>query len=222
MLRRTRLVSAALLFAGRFDPAAACIEQLAIYPQPTQVLQRQLLARWQAQQGWLLHGMPYGGGPWALSRCATSWASMPGRRECCASGLTQQALLNAELDVAQTFNREALCLARAQGSLLFEGLLGTRDHAQLLEMRGAPRRADSLLADTVALLSRRGRSTDAAIGANCLRRGRLALCQDKMSWPPVSSSPAWRTACSCMLPRAVWLSRASADGRQPARLCPCV
>ena len=39
----------------------------------------------------------------------------------CLSGLTQQALLRGELDVAQAINREALCLARAQGSLVFEG-----------------------------------------------------------------------------------------------------
>jgi len=94
----------------------------------------------------------------------------------CLSGLTQQALLNAELDAAQTFNREALCLARAQGSLLFEGLLEL-DHAQLLEMRGAPRRAESLLAEVFALLSRQADRPTPLLGRIALRRGRLALCQ---------------------------------------------
>jgi len=44
------------LFAGRFEEAGECIEQLSRFaPQPSAVLQRQLIARWQAQQGWLLH-----------------------------------------------------------------------------------------------------------------------------------------------------------------------
>jgi ATP/maltotriose-dependent transcriptional regulator MalT len=173
------LVSAALLFAGRFDPAAACIEQLARFtPQPTQALQRQLLARWQAQQGWLLHlqgRMEAARGHFLEALAELSVDAWPARL-LCLSGLTQQALLNAELDVAQAFNREALCLARAQGSLLFEGLLEL-DHAQLLEMRGAPRRAESLLADTVALLSREADRPTPLLGRIALRRGRLALCQ---------------------------------------------
>ncbi len=50
------LVTAALLFAGRFEQAAACIDQLARFaPQPSAAQQRYLLARWQAQWGWLLH-----------------------------------------------------------------------------------------------------------------------------------------------------------------------
>ncbi|PRW95482.1 helix-turn-helix transcriptional regulator, partial [Pseudomonas fragi] len=50
------LLTAALLFAGRFEQAAQCIHQLARFaPQPTAAQQRYLLARWQAQWGWLLH-----------------------------------------------------------------------------------------------------------------------------------------------------------------------
>jgi len=46
------LVTAALLFAGRFEQAAVCIDQLARFaPQPTAAQQRYLLARWQAQWG---------------------------------------------------------------------------------------------------------------------------------------------------------------------------
>lgn len=173
------LVTAALLFAGRFDHAAECIEQLARFaPQPTEALQRQLLARWQAQQGWLLHLQ----GRMEASRAhfldalgelsVDAWPA----RLLCLSGLTQQALLNAELDAAQAFNREALCLARAQGSLLFEGLLEL-DHAQLLELRGAFRRAEGLLADVFALLSRQADRPTPLLGRIALRRGRLALCQ---------------------------------------------
>ncbi|VVP71949.1 HTH-type transcriptional regulator MalT [Pseudomonas fluorescens] len=173
------LITAALLFAGRFDQAAVCIEQLARFaPQPTAALQRQLLARWQAQQGWLLHlqgrrEAARGHFVDALAELATqAWSA----RLLCLSGLTQQALLNAELDAAQAFNREALCLARAQGSLLFEGLLEL-DHAQLLEQRGAPRRAESLLADVHELLSTQADRPTPLLGRIALRRGRLALCQ---------------------------------------------
>jgi ATP/maltotriose-dependent transcriptional regulator MalT len=88
----------------------------------------------------------------------------------------QQALLCADLDAAQAFNREALCLARSQGSLLFEGLLEL-DHAQWLEQRGAPQRAESLLADIHELLDRQADRPTPLLGRIALRRGRLALCQ---------------------------------------------
>ena len=173
------LVTAALLFAGRFDHAAECIEQLARFtPQPTEALQRQLLARWQAQQGWLLHlqGRMEAARAHFLDALGELSVDAWPARLLCLSGLTQQALLNAELDAAQAFNREALCLARAQGSLLFEGLLEL-DHAQLLELRGASRRAESLLADVFALLSRQADRPTPLLGQIALRRGRLALCQ---------------------------------------------
>ena len=177
--QRVGLITAALLFAGRFEQAAACIGQLSRFaPQPTASLQRQLLARWQAQQGWLLHlqgRMPAARTHFteALSELAAdAWPA----RLLCLSGLTQQALLIADLDAAQAFNRDALCLARAQGSLLFEGLLEL-DHAQLLEQRGAPQRAEDLLADIEAMLGRQADRPTPLLGRIALRRGRLALCQ---------------------------------------------
>lgn len=177
--QRVGLITAALLFAGRFDQAAACIEQMNRFaPQPSEILQRQLLARWQAQQGWLLHlqgRMPAARVHFieALEELDSSaWSA----RLLCLSGLTQQALLNGDLDTAQTINREALCLARAHGSLLFEGLLEL-DHAQMLEQRGAPRRAERLLADVHERLCREADRPTPLIGRVALRRGRLALCQ---------------------------------------------
>lgn len=177
--QRVSLITAALLFAGRFEQAAVCIEQMARFaPQPTEALQRQLFARWQAQQGWLLHlqgRMPAARGHFIEALAELAAEAWPARL-LCLSGLTQQALLNAELDAAQALNREALCLARAQGSLLFEGLLEL-DHAQLLEHRGAPRRAESLLADIHELLSRQADRPTPLLGRIALRRGRLALWQ---------------------------------------------
>ncbi|MFL1417786.1 LuxR C-terminal-related transcriptional regulator [Pseudomonas fildesensis] len=173
------LVTAALLFAGRFDQAALCIDQLARFaPQPTAAAQRYLLARWQAQWGWLLHL----GGEAERSRehflealqalPDSAWTS----RLMCLSGLTQQALLRGELDVAQALNRDALCLARAHGSLLLEALLEL-DHAQLLEQRGAPYRAQSLLENVQAMLLQQRLKAGPLVGRIALRRGHLALRQ---------------------------------------------
>ena len=173
------LITAALLFAGRFEQAAACIDQLARFaPQPSATLQRQLVARWQAQQGWLLHllGRHEPARAHFLDALSELPASAWTARLLCLSGLTQQALLNGELDVAQAINREALCLARAQGSLLFEGLLEL-DHAQLLEQRGAPRRAESLLGTVYELLREQISRATPLLGRIALRRGRLALLQ---------------------------------------------
>jgi LuxR family maltose regulon positive regulatory protein len=173
------LVTAALLFAGRFDQAALCIDQLARFtPQPTAQLQRQLLARWQAQWGWLLH---LGGeaGP-AREHFLEALQDLPDSawtsRLMCLSGLTQQALLRGELDVAQALSREALCLARAHGSLLLEALLEL-DHAQLLEQRGVPYRAQSLLENVQAMLVQQRLKAGPLVGRISLRRGHLALRQ---------------------------------------------
>ncbi|AJP54286.1 helix-turn-helix transcriptional regulator [Pseudomonas fluorescens] len=177
------LLTAALLFAGRFEQAAQCIQQLARFaPQPTAAKQRYLLARWQAQWGWLLHL----GGDAERSRehflealhalPDSAWTS----RLMCLSGLTQQALLRGELDVAQGLSREALCLARAHGSLLLEALLEL-DHAQLLEQRGAPYRAQSLLENVQAMLLKQRLKAGPLVGRIALRRGHLALRQGQDS-----------------------------------------
>lgn len=171
------LITAALLFAGRFDQATACIAHLAHFtPQPSAVLERQLIARWQALQGWLLHLQ----GRMEASRAHFLDALSALDPECwtarlmCLSGLTQQALLRGELDVAQAHNRDALCLARAQGSLVFEGLMEL-DHAQWLEQRGAPARAESLLLNIHELLCQQADRPAPLLGRIALRRGRLAL-----------------------------------------------
>ncbi|MED7668405.1 helix-turn-helix transcriptional regulator [Pseudomonas moraviensis subsp. stanleyae] len=172
------LVAAALLFAGRFEQAGQCLGHLARFmPQPTAQSEQQLLARWQAQQGWLCHLQGQMEPARACFQEALSaladdaWQA----RLMCLSGLTQQALLCGELDQAHALNREALCLARAHDSLLFEGLLEL-DHAQWLEQRGAPLRAEHLLVDIEHLLRQRAMVPVPLLGRIALRRGRLALC----------------------------------------------
>ncbi|MGL4270987.1 MAG: LuxR C-terminal-related transcriptional regulator, partial [Pseudomonas paracarnis] len=173
------LLTAALLFAGRFEQAALCIDQLARFaPQPTAAAQRYLLARWQAQWGWLLHLS--GDAERSREHFLEALQALPDSawtsRLMCLSGLTQQALLRGELDVAQSLSREALCLARAHGSLVLESLLEL-DHAQLLEQRGAPYRAQSLLETVQAMLARQRLRAGPLVGRIVLRRGHLALRQ---------------------------------------------
>ncbi|MHC8363867.1 LuxR C-terminal-related transcriptional regulator [Pseudomonas sp. LS2P72] len=171
------LITAALLFAGRFEQATACIAHLAHFtPQPSAVLQRQLIARWQALQGWLLHlqGRMESSRAHFLDALSALDPDCWTARLMCLSGLTQQALLRGELDVAQAHNREALCLARAQGSLVFEGLMEL-DHAQWLEQRGAPARAESLLFNIHEQLCQQADRPAPLLGRIALRRGRLAL-----------------------------------------------
>ncbi|WP_064119405.1 helix-turn-helix transcriptional regulator [Pseudomonas fluorescens] len=174
------LVTAALLFAGRFEQAEQCMAHLSRFMPPCAQQMQQLLALWQVQQGWLAHLQ----GRMELARdcfqealstlAADAWQA----RLMCLSGLTQQALLCGELDQAHAINREALCLARAHDSLLFEGLLEL-DHAQWLEQRGAPARAENLLVNIEHLLRQRTAAPTPLLGRIALRRGRLALCMGR-------------------------------------------
>lgn len=175
------LLTAALLFAGRFEQAADCIAHLSRFtPQPSAPLQRQLIARWQAQQGWLLHlqGRMSGSRELLLEALSELGPELWTVRLMCLSGLTQQALLRGELDVAQGINRAALCLARAHGSLVFEGLLEL-DHAQLLEQRGAAQRAESVLAHVQDILVLQQQRAEPLLGRIALHRGRLSLSRGR-------------------------------------------
>ncbi|CAI8878685.1 LuxR family transcriptional regulator, maltose regulon positive regulatory protein [Pseudomonas sp. IT-347P] len=171
------LISAALSFAGRFEQATLCMEHLSrFFPQPSACQQRRLLAHWQAQQGWLLHLQ--GRGVPACEHFSQALAELDADAWpvalLCMSGQTQQALLLGELDQAHAINRNALRLARARNSLLFEGLLEL-DHAQLLEQRGATERAEVLLADVHELLRQRVHRPVPLLGRIAIRRGRLAM-----------------------------------------------
>lgn len=173
------LIAGALLVAGRFDQAQGCIDQLARFtPQPSHCAQAGLLACWQALRGWLLHLQ--GQAAPACEHLQAALAHLPDKawqmRVLCLSGLTQQALLRAELNLAQAYNRDALCLARAEGSLLFEAMLEL-DHAQLLEQRGALQRAQELLLGIWELLQARHCHAGPLAGRIALRLGRLAARQ---------------------------------------------
>ncbi|MCY1399615.1 HTH-type transcriptional regulator MalT [compost metagenome] len=170
------LIAGALLIAGRFDEAQASIDQLTRFlPASSAAAQQQLIALWQALRGWLLHLQ--GRAKLACEYLQVALAHLPDAnwqlRLTCFSGLIQQALLRGELNHAQTYLRDALCLARAEGSVLLEVVLEL-DHAQLLEQRGALRRAQSLLVKTQELLEARHCHTGLLAGRIALRLGRLS------------------------------------------------
>ncbi|MEB0169737.1 helix-turn-helix transcriptional regulator, partial [Pseudomonas sp. CCC4.4] len=174
-----RLTGSALIYTGRFDQAAICLEHLGRFlPQPSAVLQRDFIAAWQAQQGWLHHLC--GDAKRAVGHfedaCAYLAPEAWSCRVLCLSGMTQQALLNGQFDEALVHNRAALCLARAEGSLLFEGMLEL-DHAQLLEQRGVLQRSQEALEKIHDLLLAQHAVAGPLLGRIALRRGRLALRQ---------------------------------------------
>ncbi|BAN50473.1 LuxR C-terminal-related transcriptional regulator [Metapseudomonas resinovorans] len=172
-----RLLAGALMFAGQLDEAATCIAgQSRFLPQPDAERQRELVAYWQAQYGMLAHLQ--GDAPGAQLHLRESLDALPDaaweQNLVCYSGLTQQALLGGQLDIAQSLNREALLLARSRGSLLLEAFLEL-DHAQILEHRGALLRADALLERVQEFLASQSRLAGPLLGRLALRRGRLAL-----------------------------------------------
>ncbi|MEA9979884.1 LuxR C-terminal-related transcriptional regulator [Pseudomonas sp. RTS4] len=174
-----RLTGSALIYTGRFDQAAICLEHLGRFlPQPSAMQQRDFIAAWQAQQGWLHHLC--GDAPRAVGHFEEACAYLaPDAWSCrvlCLSGMTQQALLNGQFDEALVHNRAALCLARAEGSLLFEALLEL-DHAQLLEQRGVLQRSEDTLEKMHDLLLAHHAVAGPLLGRIALRRGRLALRQ---------------------------------------------
>ncbi|WP_166365417.1 LuxR C-terminal-related transcriptional regulator [Pseudomonas akapageensis] len=179
------LIAGALLITGRFEQAQGCIEQLSRFlPPPSAPAQHELIARWQALHGCLLHLQ--GRAAPACEHLQAALAHLPDTawqmRLLCFSGLIQQALLRGELNLAQAYIRDALCLARAKGSLLLEAVLEL-DHAQLLEQRGALHRAQELLLSTWELLQIRHCRSGPLAGRIALRLGRLAarLGQDEQA-----------------------------------------
>ncbi|MGV8919519.1 MAG: LuxR C-terminal-related transcriptional regulator [Pseudomonas sp.] len=173
------LTSSAFIYAGRFDQAAACLENMGRFsPQPTAALQRDFIALWQGQRGWLNH--LWGNAEIAVGHLQDACQYLSEHawqcRVLCLSGLAQQALLVGQFDQALAYNRTALCLVREKGALMFEALLEL-DHAQLLEQRGALQRSESTLEKMHDLLVAQHFSEGPLLGRIALRRGRLAMRQ---------------------------------------------
>lgn len=169
----------ALLLVGQLDEAVACIDQLARFqPRADGPRTRELFAQWQAIQGIAA----YGRGCAQVSRenllealqglPASAWA----QALLCRSILTQVAIGEGDLELAQQLSFEALKQARLCGSAMFEALLEL-DHGMLLEARGEFARAEALLRRVLEQMDGPLLRQTPVFGRIQLRLGRLALRQ---------------------------------------------
>lgn len=143
----------ALIISARLDEVDDCLAGLAkFFPQPDARRQAQLLAQWQALRGFLAR---LRGEPEARSYCLQAlevlsdhaWA----QRVLCYQALTQQAMAESQLELAQHYNSEGMKLARLKGSVLYEAMLNV-DRIQLLEITGEFERAVGVLEESLFVL----------------------------------------------------------------------
>lgn len=177
--RLISLISGAQVFTGQLDNAQQSLKHLANFlPQPTAKQQAVLLAQWQGFTGWIAHLRGITDVANKHLHAAIQWLSDDfwEIRLTCYSALTQQAMLNGDLNLARTLNRTALRLSRQQKSLLFEAYLEL-DHAQLLEHRGSFKDAESILERACALLGEDHTIQSPVLGRLQLRLGQLKLRQ---------------------------------------------
>lgn len=143
----------ALIVSARLDEVDECLAELAkFFPQPDARRQTQLLAQWQALRGFLAR---LRGEPEARDYCLQAlevlsdhaWA----QRVLCYQALSQHAMAEGQLELAQQYNSEGMELARRKGSVLYEMMLSV-DRIQLLEMTGEFERAVGVLEESLMVL----------------------------------------------------------------------
>ncbi len=143
----------ALIISARLDEVDDCLADLAkFFPQPDARRQAQLLAQWQALRGFLAR---LRGEPEARHYCLQAlevlsdhaWA----QRVLCYQALSQQAMAESQLELAQQYNSEGMKLARLKGSVLYEAMLNV-DRIQLLELTGEFERAVGVLEESLLVL----------------------------------------------------------------------
>jgi len=161
----------ALIISARLDEVDDCLSDLAkFFPQPDARRQAQLLAQWQALRGFLAR---LRGEPEARDYCLQAlevlsdhaWA----QRVLCYQALSQQAIAESQLELAQHYNSEGMKLARLKGSVLYEAMLSI-DRIQLLEITGEFERAVGVLEESLMVL-RDGVGHSPIIGRLKLLRG---------------------------------------------------
>lgn len=167
----------ALIISARLDEVDDCLADLAkFFPQPDARRQAQLLAQWQALRGFLAR---LRGEPEARSYCLQAlevlsdhaWA----QRVLCYQALSQQAMAESQLELAQYYNAEGMKLARLKGSVLYEAMLNV-DRIQLLELTGEFERAVGVLGESLMVL-RDSVSHSPIIGRLKLLQGHLLAYQ---------------------------------------------
>ena len=146
----------ALIICARFDEAADCMQGLAHFmPQPDERRQHKLIAHWQALAGVLARQC---GRRDARMHCEQALKGLDegswSQRVLCYQALAQQHMAEQALDLAKQALDQGLCIARLNGSLIFEALLNT-DHCLLLQMLGETGRAAELAEQSLGLLRER-------------------------------------------------------------------
>ncbi|WP_407291958.1 LuxR C-terminal-related transcriptional regulator [Stutzerimonas zhaodongensis] len=167
----------ALIISARLDEVDDCLADLAKFvPQPDARRQAQLLAQWQALRGFLAR---LRGELEARDYCLQAldvlsdhaWA----QRVLCYQALSQQAIAESQLELAQHYNSEGMKLARLKGSVLYEAMLSV-ERIQLLEITGEFERAVGVLEESLMVL-RDAVGHSPIIGRLKLLRGHLLAYQ---------------------------------------------
>lgn len=171
----------ALLLVGQLDDASACIDQLARFqPRADGPRTRELFAQWQAIQGIAAYGR--GCAQTARDNLQQALQGLPesawAQALLCRSALTQVAIGEGDLELAQQLSYQALKEARLCGSGVFEALLEL-DHGLLLEARGEFARAETLLRRVLEQLDGPALRQTPVFGRIQLRLGRLAIRQGR-------------------------------------------
>ncbi|MEG7362709.1 LuxR C-terminal-related transcriptional regulator [Pseudomonas citronellolis] len=178
----------ALLFGGRLDEVEAQLAAFSRFlPLPGEARQRALVAQWLGLAGMLAHAR---GRREAAPLLQAALDDLPdeawAQRLISLSALSQLALIDGRLDEARLLNRDALKLARARGSAIFEAYLEI-DHAYLLAQRGELPRAEALLRRMLDTLAERHQSgcpvacrAQLRLGWACYHQGRPAEARQLM------------------------------------------
>nr|WP_298148197.1 LuxR C-terminal-related transcriptional regulator [uncultured Pseudomonas sp.] len=169
----------ALLLSGRLEEARECVDLLARFqPRADGPRTRELFAQWQAIQGIAAYGR--GCAQESRSNLLEALQGLPesawAQSLLCRSALTQVAIGEGNLELAQQLSYQALKQARLCGSVVFEALLEL-DHGLLLEARGEFVRAEALLQRVLGQMGGPQLRQTPVFGRIQLRLGRLALRQ---------------------------------------------
>jgi len=181
--RLVALLAGAQIFTGQLREAAMTMEHFAKFmPQPSAELEAAIVTQWQVFCGWSHHleGRREQALPLLEQGLQQTGEAFWELGLTCYSALTQQALLVADLELAQRLSRTGLRQARQRRSVVLEAYLEL-DHAQLLEHRGALLEAERVLQQACLLLNEDDINQSPVLGRIHLRLGQLMLRQGKLA-----------------------------------------
>lgn len=176
------LCARALMFRGRLDESAACLEQIARFlPQAKPAYNRRLLANWQA-----LHGAIQalrGNGEQARLHCRAALSELTPEdwlsTLLCQSTLARVYIIAGELRQARELLHQGVQLARRQGSQDGEIMINT-DRFRLMSLQGELMLAEALLLEDIKPLQLQGSVSNPLLGRLLFLHGELLVAQDRL------------------------------------------